>query len=344
MVRGATPGAAPDPLAAAPLPPGSRELAERVAPLVFGHRPRRWWRWPLAMVALGLLLCAVGLWLLRAEGAAALARDLERARPSGALPGAASLELGPPTAPAAVLLLHGWATCPADFAALPERLAGCGLFVRAPLLPGHGVDPREFERVTLRDLERAVRTEYEALASRHGQVFLVGFSMGAALSLCLEGELPEERLPAGLVLVAPYFGISRPAWLPIDPARAAAWLEPWLPFFATGPEFVRLADHSQADRVVKFEALPLRAVRLLAELRSKLGAPGRLEACRSPVSMVISSGDRAADPEAARRAYARLGGPAERLLVVDRSDHQLLLDFDAETILSFLEARLCPSR
>jgi carboxylesterase len=296
------------------------------------------------LIGAGLLLCGVGLLLLRGEGRAALARDLERARPSGRLPGAAGLELGAPTAPAAALLLHGWATCPADFAELPERLAACGLFVRAPLLAGHGVDPQAFARVSLAEIEAQVRAEYEALAGRFERVFLVGFSMGAALCLTLEAELPAERLPAGLALVAPFFEIQRPAWLPIDPARAARWLEPWLPYLDAGPEFVRLADKRQAQRVVKFEALPLSAVGLLADLRTKVAAPGRLEACRSPLAMVLSSGDRAADPRAAERAFERLGSPDKRLLVVDRSDHQLLLDFDAEAILSFLEARLCPPR
>ena len=344
MVRGPQPGGSPDPTAAPAPAPGSRELAERVAPLIFGHRPQRWWRWPVRLIAAGLLLSALGLWLLRGEGRAALARDLERARPSGRLPGAASLELGPQNAPAAALLLHGWATCPADFAELPERLAACGLFVRAPLLAGHGSDPREFARVSLAEIEAQVRAEYAALESRFPRVFLVGFSMGAGLCLGLEAELPADRRPAGLALVAPYFEIQRPAWLPLDPARAARWLQPWLAYFDAGPEFVRLADKRQAHRVVKFEALPLNAVGLLSELRAKLAAPGVLENCRSPLSMVISSGDRAADPRAAQRAYERLGSPDKGLLVVDRSDHQLLLDFDAQAILSFLEARLCPPR
>lgn len=344
MVRGATPGAAPDPLAPAPPAPGSRELAERVAPLIFGHRPRRWWLWPLRLVALGLLLLALGLWLLRAEARAALARDLERARPTGLLPGAAALELGPGDAPAAALLVHGWATCPADFADLPQRLADCGLRVRAPLLPGHGADPRALQRVSLGEIEAQLQSEYAGLRERHSQVFLVGFSMGAALCLGLERGLPAAQLPAGLALVAPYFDIARPAWLPIDPARAAAWLEPWLPFVAAGPEFVRLVDRSQAGRLVKFEALPLRAVGLLSDLRAKLASPGQLEACRSPLQMVISSGDHAADPEAARRAYERLRSPDKQLLVVERSDHHVLLDHDAQAILSFLEARLCPHR
>jgi carboxylesterase len=330
------------PLTPPPAPPGSRELAERVAPLIYGHRPRPWWRWPLLLVLLGLLLTGIGLWLLRGEAERALARDLARRAPAGLWPAALAVDLGPPDAEQAVLLVHGWASCPADFAGLPERLAACGLRVRAPLLPGHGGDPRDFAALTLPTLQAFVAAEYAVLRAEYERVWLLGFSMGAALAVDLCSRLPADQQPAGLALMAPYCGIAEPRWLPFRSTDWARWLQPLLRFVPAGPEFVCLKQKSRAAEVVKYEALPLTAVALLEQLRPLVNDRERLAGLRLPVRCVISRQDTASDPAASQAAFEALGSPDKILLMVEQSDHQLLYDYDADQILDFFAQHLCP--
>lgn len=344
MVRPPLPEPCASPLEPPPPAPGSRELAERVAPMIYGHRPRPWWRWPVRVVLLGLLLAGLGWGLLRLEAAQALKRDQDRRGPAGIWPAAQSVDMGPKEAPVAVLLLHGWASCPADFVGLPERLAAAGLRVRAPLLPGHGGDPRDFAKLSLEELQAFVAAEYAGIRAQHSQVWLLGFSMGAALAVDLCAGLPLAQQPAGLALMAPYFAVREPAWLPYRAADWARWMAPVLPFVAAGPEFVRLKQRSRAEQVVKFEALPLDAVQLLERLRPLVSDPQRLADVQVPVRCVISRQDGAADPEAAERAFAALGSADKLLLMVERSDHQLLYDYDADQILEFFVNHLSPKR
>ena len=83
---------------------------------------------------------------------------------------------------------------------LAQALAGAGLTVELPLLPGHGTAVADMVPTRWEDWSAAAEAAYVALADRCESVVVVGLSMGGTLSLWLGERHPEI---AALVLVNP---------------------------------------------------------------------------------------------------------------------------------------------
>ena len=100
-----------------------------------------------------------------------------------------------------VLLCHGFTGSPHTLRGWADYLAGQGLTVSLPRLPGHGTTWQDMARTGSDDWLAAVDAAFTKLAGQCEQVFVFGLSMGACLAL----RLAETRGGAvrGLVLVNP---------------------------------------------------------------------------------------------------------------------------------------------
>ncbi len=103
--------------------------------------------------------------------------------------------------PVGVLLCHGFTGSPQTLRGWAEYLAGQGLTVSLPRLPGHGTRWQDLARTSDHDWYTEVDAAFAALASRCEQTFVFGLSMGGCLAL----RLAETHGSAvhGLVLVNP---------------------------------------------------------------------------------------------------------------------------------------------
>jgi carboxylesterase len=319
--------------------PGSETLAQLMPELEarlgasdepVGRRLRWWIRGSLSAIALGLVLFGVGTGLSACQANRLLEESrIERPRDpeTGILEGAEERRLGPDDAPGAVLLLHGFSSSPRDWADLPNRLADAGWAVHVPLLPGHGTHPDDLEATTNADLRAAARAAYDALAARHGRVVVAGFSMGGALATELAAELPVERL----VLVAPYFRVTRPWYSPISVERANRWAGLFVDHVPGGKGGARrIAKRENAHEIINYWVLPTASVERLGQLgRAAAGRAGEVDC---PTWMAVSTHDAAASPTAAREVFEALGTEDKQWFEVGDSDHILMWDFDAEQI------------
>jgi carboxylesterase len=319
--------------------PGSETLAQLMpeleAQLESGIEPIRRPRWlirgALSAIALGLLLFGVGTGLSACQ-AGRLLEESQSERPrdplTGIIEGAEERRLGPVDAPAAVLLLHGYSSSPRDWAGLPEALATAGWAVHVPLLPGHGTHPEDLAATTNADLRTAVRAEFDALAARHERVVVAGFSMGGALATELAAERPVERL----VLVAPYYRVTRPWFSPISVERANRWAGALIDYVPAGKGGARrIKKRENSGEIINYWALPTASVDRLGKLGREASARAGEVTC--PTWMVLSTHDAAASPSAARAVFDALATEDKQLLEVAESDHILLWDYDAEEIL-----------
>jgi len=100
-----------------------------------------------------------------------------------------------------VLLCHGFTGSPQSLRPWAEYLAGQGLSVSLPRLPGHGTTWQDMTRTGWTDWYAEVEAALVALAGRCEQVFACGLSMGACLALRL-AEV-HGAMVRGLVLVNP---------------------------------------------------------------------------------------------------------------------------------------------
>ncbi len=117
---------------------------------------------------------------------------------------AATLEGGP----AGALLVHGFPGTPAELHTLGEALNRQGWTVRLMRLPGHGCGYRTLLQTRAPQWERAVLEELAVLRIMHKPVLLVGYSLGAGLSI----PAAAQGRPDGLALLAPFW-IDERWWL-----------------------------------------------------------------------------------------------------------------------------------
>jgi carboxylesterase len=229
-----------------------------------------------------------------------------------------------PPLDAACLLVHGFVGSRRDFAGLGDYLAKKGFAVRLMRLPGHGTTPSEFARLKPGALLEAVREEYANLRREHRKVYVVGFSMGGALSTLLASREPMD----GLVLIAPYYGV-RYHWFYVLPAETwTALLGRLAPYVRKSERFVRVNDRSQVSNIFAYDWVPTAGARQLVQLGRDARQETVLRAIRCPVLVLHSQGDFAASPKASAKAFALIGSQRKEYVSLTRSDHHLLWDYD----------------
>jgi len=194
----------------------------------------------------------------------------------------------------ACLLLHGLATSPSDLAAMVPVLEGLGCFVDLQALPGHGGTVEEFRASYFPDWLRSAEDRLKALLRDYETVILVGFSMGASISL----HLASRYAVSGAFLLAPAWQAYR-----LFPLRHSSWLAltPLLkyirPVVETGPprpesrEIAPCEGHTSAIYLPQLHSLVLG----LEDMRQRL--PG----VRCPVHMMYDLNDRVCPPEFATK-------------------------------------------
>jgi carboxylesterase len=106
----------------------------------------------------------------------------------------------------AALLVHGFLGTPAETRPLAESLHRAGWTAEVVLLPGHGPDIETLPERRYEDWLATVERALAALRREHAPVLLIGYSMGAALSIVAA----TEHRPDALILLAPFVYIVSP--------------------------------------------------------------------------------------------------------------------------------------
>ncbi len=285
---------------------------------------RRFRRPLLVLLGLILLLGAYNV----VAGVLATRRDQQFPRDpeSGLRIGAEPIELGPEDARAAVLLVHGFVGAGGNFGELPQRLADAGYRVRAMLLPGHGTSPRELAKAPHDVLLEAVLEELRSLKEKHETVLLGGHSMGGALST-LAASTEEVD---GLILVAPYFGVTY-HWYYFLPAETWTSLTgPFVRWVYKGNAFICVKRTEVRDQIFSYRWIPANASATLVKLGRLVNDPDVLAGITCPVLLLHGQDDRAASPDAAAAAFEAMAAENKQAIWLDNSDHHILWDYERE--------------
>lgn len=100
----------------------------------------------------------------------------------------------------AALLVHGFPGTPAEMRPLAALLHQTGWTVQGLLLPGFGAEIATLGQRNYDEWVVAVKSALVELQRKHAPLVLVGYSMGAALSL----KVATIQSPTGLILLAPF--------------------------------------------------------------------------------------------------------------------------------------------
>ncbi|MFA6734707.1 MAG: alpha/beta fold hydrolase [Sphaerochaetaceae bacterium] len=102
-----------------------------------------------------------------------------------------------------ILMVHGFPSCPQVFEYFADYFSKAGYDVRAPLIPGFGTSPKDLEHTSFAQWYDYIARVYEGLRARYKQVFVLGLSMGGAITLRIgETYSGTDKAPDGLVSIS----------------------------------------------------------------------------------------------------------------------------------------------
>jgi carboxylesterase len=193
-------------------------------------------------------------------------------------------------------------------------------------LPGHGTHWEDLAQTKWIDWEAEAVGALKDLASRCGDVAIVGVSMGGALGLHLAALHPEDV--RCIAVINPYIHDPRLAFAPI--VRL---------FTRTRPLRTNDINKPGQDEVA-YDRAPLVTVVSLRQLIRK--AEAELPQVRQPLLVFSSPQDHQVDPGNSQLVMRMVGSTDKELVELPNSYHVATLDHDAELIrgriLSFARA------
>jgi carboxylesterase len=222
--------------------------------------------------------------------------------------------------PVGVLLCHGFTGSPGSLRPWAEYLAGQGLTVSLPRLPGHGTTVRDMATTGWHDWYGALDAALSELAGQCPQVVLCGLSMGACLALRLASVHPDRSAVQGLVLVNPSLAMDNKLLLV---APALKYVIRTVPGIASDIKKPGAAE-------LGYKRVPVAAAATLPDMwRTTVADLGKVTA---PVLVYRSAVDHVVGPASLPLLQKAL--PASQVTVIPCPDsyHVATLDNDAPAI------------
>ncbi len=209
------------------------------------------------------------------------------------------------------LLTHGFTGSPKEMHWMGEYLAEQGFSVLGVRLAGHATKPEEMIRMRYIDWMNSVEDGYHLLKGITDQVFLVGLSMGGALSLLMATKLDV----AGVVTMSAPYELTDPR------VKYAKLMAAFIRYMLKSKDepgsgwFDKDAWRGQ----VSYPQNPLRSVAeldaLLAEMRAALPT------LNVPTLLVHSRNDNYVPRDSMENIYAALGTTDKEMMWVTESGH-----------------------
>ncbi|QUX30787.1 alpha/beta fold hydrolase [Nocardiopsis akebiae] len=221
-----------------------------------------------------------------------------------------------------VLLCHGFTGSPYSMRPWAEHLAAAGLSVEAPLLPGHGTVWHDMNLTTSDDWFAEVERALLDLASRCEEVFVMGLSMGGALSLRLAQRHPS--LVRGVVLVNPSLAVEDRRLPVIAPVRRlVSRIMPSTPGLG--------CDVSKDDTTEGgYDRVPTAAAATLPKLWREVQEG--MSGLRAPILAYRSTQDHVVGPRSLRILARRAVNTGLTIHLLHDSYHVATLDHDAAVV------------
>jgi len=220
------------------------------------------------------------------------------------------------------LLVHGFNGEPAELRELAGVLHGAGYATRRLLLPGHGASVYDFAAHGWEDWFAATRRATEQALTQYEQVFVIGHSLGAALSLATAAVEPEV---AGVVALCP------PVRLDYRVERLVGRLRNVIGAIPTWTEDVRdrrAARHLYRRNVYRWT--PLVAVESLFQALPEIRA--LLPEVHCPALVVRALHDHVVPARDGLEAYELIGAQDKTLVTLERSYHAVTKDVERRLV------------
>lgn len=222
--------------------------------------------------------------------------------------------------PVGILLVHGLNGDRSDMAELESILQDAGYLTNNMLLPGHGTKVRDLMTSSWDDWSAAVHKELLTMKAHCDRVFLVGHSLGGALSLHVAAHEPVDGI---VTMCAPLY--MHP--LTRFGVRVVKYVTPLVP---TWREDVRDPQARQRYSRDVYRWTPMWPVESLLRFLPRLRA--ELPGITTPALVMVSLHDHVVPARDGREIYRLLGSREKHLVTFHRSYHVVMKDHDRQEV------------
>lgn len=216
-----------------------------------------------------------------------------------------------------ILLCHGFNGTPQSVRELGEFFHKFGFTVLALRLKGHGTNIYDMEQTKFTDWIDNIEASYLELKKSCRDIFVVGQSMGGALSLQLAAKYPELK---GVITINAALHV--PCY---EQYRNGA-----------GPRFIEEGKPDIKDTKafeITYSEVPITAI---AELLTLLDQTiKKLEKITCPLLVLASSQDHVVPPSDSQLIMDRAASINKKQIILENSFHVASLDFDKQNIADY---------
>jgi carboxylesterase len=234
------------------------------------------------------------------------------------------------------VLVHGFTSTPFEMRGLGAYLAEQGISAYAPLLAGHGTSPEELQHTTWVDWYASVNDALDLMMARCRRVYLVGLSLGGALTLFTAAQRrhdptlhpdPSAVATKGQAL-AGIVAMSSPIYLPPGLGSALRGLIPGVPYVE---KFFRDIEDPEARAAhVGYTRSSVAAMASLIEFLEPVRKA--LPRVKVPTLVIYARHDHVVPCVSSHYIYSRVGTADKRMLALHRGFHIVTVDTDREKV------------
>lgn len=217
-----------------------------------------------------------------------------------------------------ILLIHGFVGTPQSVKFLGAEFAKRGFTVLAPRLKGHGTHYKELEEATFEDWLTELEQAYEELKKDCSHVFIVGQSMGGALSLLLAKNVKTS----GVVTINAAFSV--PGYEFYKNEQVSKYVEEGQP---------DIKDSSVTE--ITYPFVPVHAIKQLLAIIDH--SKENLSHITCPLLLFKSLEDHVVPAASTDYVYNNVSSTQKEMVELKNSYHVASMDFDKFTIVEQTE-------
>jgi carboxylesterase len=222
--------------------------------------------------------------------------------------------------PVGCLLVHGFTSSAYEMRDLARFLAERGITAGAPLLAGHGTAPEDMQGKTWQDWYGSVDRALDVMLAKCSRVYLVGLSLGGALTLYTASQRGKEL--AGMVVM------SAPIYLPSGVGYLLRGIQGPVPFL--NKPYRDIEDPEAKQRHVGYMRSPVDATASLIDFLAHVRAG--LPRIHIPALVVYSRHDHVVPSISSHHIYSQLGSNDKKMIALHRGFHVVTVDYDKQRV------------
>jgi len=207
------------------------------------------------------------------------------------------------------LMVHGFTGAPNEVRPLGEHLASLGYTVLGVRLAGHGTTMQDLIRMREQDWIASVDDGYNLLQGLCDRIYILGLSLGGALTLHAASRLKV----AGIVAMsAPYE----------TPDKTISSLRPLLPLLSQVWRYRpkrKPRVPGPSGMLLNYPAMPIRSFAETDDMIQLMRAS--LSKVNVPALIIHSKADRSVPVDHAPRIFDELGSTEKDILILEKNGH-----------------------